>query len=439
MNQLLLKFTVLLIAIWYSVYQIVVYKNYYGLISLTLPVISVRNLLSLKNYFIIFSILLFGVGGSFFFPERSDLIYDYYAILISFLLGYYLFLFFKKKKKTIAGISYKKFKPIRILYFFILIDIMQYLYTIYSIGFHEFYSGLSLVDQIKNYGHGGYSKGLTIIINAIYYSVQFSFVILYLLYTNKNKNKINYKTLSVILILFPLLTMNRSHVLVGLLLLLFITYYFNREKIKLKYVVFIFIFILFIASYIGNIRQSALNDSSTHTFNINIMQTMIVGEFSSIIAYTEIKDNINILDYQYGKTIFLPLLFKVIPRSIYHDKPLNSSGYFMYMLHPNEASAGFFLAPTIFGDLYLNFGDFSIFFIFLLGLFSSYVDCSIKEKNISSFPVQIIVFYMYYSLLRNNLSGSIFNFLMVYITFKVIFNFFKQKNVYRWVSNENTN
>jgi hypothetical protein len=83
---------------------------------------------------------------------------------------------------------------------------------------------------------------------------------------------------------------------------------------------------------------------------------LLTSEISPIQAYSEIKANRARLKRQHGRTIVLPIVFKVIPRGLFPNKPINTGAYFMSVVRPAEFAAGFALPPTLFGDAYVNFG-----------------------------------------------------------------------------------
>jgi oligosaccharide repeat unit polymerase len=97
------------------------------------------------------------------------------------------------------------------------------------------------------------------------------------------------------------------------------------------------------------------------------------------------------------------------------------------MLRPDEATKGYYLAPTLFGDVFLNFGYLGIIFIlFFFGFASGHIDRLYFEKNSQGIFIIFTTFYTYYSILRNNLSDSLFFIFMIYVFFKII-KFFSRK------------
>ena len=70
----------------------------------------------------------------------------------------------------------------------------------------------------------------------------------------------------------------------------------------------------------------------------------------------------------------LPFLLKVVPRSWYPSKPLNSGAYYMSTVRPAEWAAGYALPPTFFGDAYLSFGTRgAIVACLLLGMLATHL------------------------------------------------------------------
>jgi hypothetical protein len=136
--------------------------------------------------------------------------------------------------------------------------------------------------------------------------------------------------------------------------------------------------------------------------------SLLTSELSTAQAYGDIKANIGVLGHPEGKTILLPLVFKVVPRSWYPNKPLNSGAYYMSIVRPAEFTAGYALPPTYFGDAYLSFGfGGALALALLLGALASRIDQAYKRVNLRWMPLFLLVFANYYSVLRDPISESL--------------------------------
>ena len=98
----------------------------------------------------------------------------------------------------------------------------------------------------------------------------------------------------------------------------------------------------------------------------------------------------------------------------------------MFKLHPESASKGFFIAPSIFGDIFLNFGYFGcIIFTFTFGILISYFDNKLKKLKEGKIAFKkigflLILFLSFYGVLRNNLPESLFSIFSIYIIFYLL-------------------
>jgi hypothetical protein len=99
-------------------------------------------------------------------------------------------------------------------------------------------------------------------------------------------------------------------------------------------------------------------------------------------------------------------LFKVVPRNWYPDKPTNSAAFYASHYQPAAFAAGFAIAPALWGALYLNFGNVgTVLGSFMLGMVTARLDSIYLEGRIDELGWFLIVYYNYYSLLRDDISN----------------------------------
>lgn len=393
-----------------------------------------KNIISFKNYFLFYIFILFVVGSSFFYKGETlnNLRIDFIIYSFSFIIGYYFYFILPKRKIKrkilIPEESLKlKLKLEKIILCFIITVYFFKIFTILKVGFINFYSGKLLVESISMYGKENVAATLMKIISVIIDTSLTALMIYYIAICIHLKFKIKTSYLVLIYVLFPLISLSRSGFIFGLLFVLFVNFLIKGNVSFAKIIIFI-ILIIFIGTFFGVIRENRIKDVQTNYFDNfgRKIVGMVSGELSPIIAYNEIKENIELLDYKYGKTILLPLIFKPIPRSIWPKKPYNSSGYYMFKLHPDYANKGFFIAPSIFGDIFLNFGYLGcIIFTFTFGILISYFDSKLIKligDNITYMKIGflLVLFLSFYGLLRNNLPESLFSIFSVYIVFYLI-------------------
>jgi len=402
---------------------------------------DLKTILTFKNFIIIYMFVLFVIAGMLYYENSeitSQLMVDFIIYSISLFVGYNFFLLLPKQKRNIIhkfddNLYKLKVKLEKIILLLIFINYFFLFVTIISEGIVDFYTGKYLVKKIFTYGQKNIIEGLKQILNyiAFYFSVAISIFYISICYSSHLRPRIEYIIIQ--FIIFPLLSLSRGIFLNGVMFII-ISQFIFKGKISVMKIFLFAILVLLIAVFFGIIRELALLSFSVYYNDLEeILERFVKGEFSQIIAYAEIKNNISQLNYQYGKTILLPLLTKLIPRSIFPDKPFNSAGYFMYMIYPESAKFGFFLAPTIFGSIFLNFGYVGcIILSFSIGILAAYFDYLIKliiKKNITNIlkvALVILIFMNLYNILRNDIVESFFLNFTIYIFILIIKRFFKR-------------
>lgn len=393
-------------------------------------ILDFQRPLVLKNYFIIYTALLFFVGGGFFFSKTNYIQRDGYLFLIFFVLGYgiyklcirnkpvkqnvYLDKIFVNKKILLLKRLIVVFLVIRLLLVFV--DIMQH-------GVSNFFSGGGLVDKIDAYGKQDFGKGLIDIINNLITTIHVILTIQYVAYCLRLNQKISFLFISLTFLVLPLLTLSRSSFAFGAItvLLIYSISLRNLARITKRMAItslFAIFSLLFVSVFIGGIRESRITSNSPESVDFI---ASISGELSPIIAYNNLHEKIDDLKYQLGMTIFPPLFFKVIPRSWYPDKPINSTAYYSMRYDKENFDSGFMLPSTIYGDLFLNFGTYiSMVIILFFGIWISYLDNIYITTGVSKIHIFIIIHTGFYGLIRNNLPEGIFSIVQSLILYFII-------------------
>lgn len=326
---------------------------------------------------------------------------------------------------------YDKF--LRILLFF------QFLFlaiTVYRTGLRNYVTGAVLASAISSYGRQDITAGLLVIIAS---AINFITLGVLFAYYAKFPARANLTYLFLFLVLLPLLQLSRYNFLFGIVTFLYV-WVRNKEvgpkqellRARRRVAVAMFAAILcavVVGVSFGVLREKAVRRSigtqkveSIPSFSSQLISRYVLSEFTSVIAYAEIRANMDVLQPQLGYTIFVPLFLKVIPRNLWPDKPLNSSGYYMTHMRPDEASSGYFLAPSIWGDVFLNFGySGSLIIMVMLAIISEKIDKNLMGGRFSNQRLlAFVLFYFLYGLLRNNLSDSVFVAAMVYLTARYV-------------------
>ena len=196
------------------------------------------------------------------------------------------------------------------------------------------------------------------------------------------------------------------------------------------YVIFSVLAVIFLAFIllIGSIRVKNMTEGQGNYTGSVFFIGAVTGEFQNVLVYKVINDEIDSdnIDYTYGKTIFGPLIFKIIPRSLFPDKPINSGATISQLIQPSAYEAGFMLPAAYFGDLYLNFGIVGcIIGCLVLGSVCRFLDFNYINKNQYYLPHFVVFYYYFYPLVRNDISNSISLLFFVAIAVWVLERFMK--------------
>lgn len=397
--------------------------------------LDVRNPLSLKNFFLVYTVGLFAVGETLF-DSVDSVSGDLLLYLLSFLFGYSLSSAkakgymgrVKTTSTTVARVGPDRIRVLEeMLLIVLLLELTMLALNVGKFGVGGFYGGMGLVEQLAGYGTPSVSGGVTQIVAFLVRYSAIAAVILLVHTCLASGTRIRYLLPALVLVILPIVSLARSDALTGAGLLLVIyaverrmaprprgavgkrpakrPYPIARRRtLALSTVMGVAVVAAFA---IGNLRETG-NPNGEAASTVERSLPLLQSEFSPIQAYSEIRANEEVLGRPLGSTIALPLVFKVLPRGLFPEKPINSGAYYMSILRPAEFAAGFAIPPTLFGDVLLNFGFFSaIIAAFALGLFVARVDVAYKKGQLSRLPWFLLLYINFYGLLRNPLSESL--------------------------------
>lgn len=429
LNSIIAKAILLFIIIGLLIYN-KVELSVIVLSFLTIVALDFAHPLVLRNYFLVYTCLMFGVARLFFIPQ--DNIYTIHGIFYSFafyvgtLIRKYLFKGRIIYKKTILynRINRRISAVWALLIIILILKTLVNIYTILNTGISSYFGGNSMVSTIENYGQQNVSGGFDIILSSFFSSSIIAVVAMYVGIHLKNGRKLNYIALSYALLFLPLLSLSRNAFAFGLITMLLIYTMAENTKGRLSgklllYGAITLIFLTFVGITIGRLRESQINISSNAEASSSLM--MVYGELSPIVAYETIKTNLDkgVLSHQYGKTIIPPIIFKVVPRSWYPDKPINSTAYYAQKTNSDAFENGFMIPSTFYGDLYLNFGlIITIFICIFFGYFVAVLDYAYMDNIKSVLFIYLIIHNNFYAFLRNNIPEGFMN---IFLTFAIYF------------------
>lgn len=420
--------------------------------ALVILTIDIRNPVSLKNFFLVYVFLLFGVGAGFMHLSAVRVIVDAIFYIGAFVLGYAISSA-SRSRMMAAGRhegqadAIRKPRPrplkqasiLRAIAAIAALNLMLLLFEISRYGVVGYYQGQQLADQFLTYGKANPAGGVEQIIR---FGLNYTAIALAVLYAQEcieSSRRIRYRYPLGLLIVLPILSLHRFDAVVGAATVVGI-YSCERRVSDAAHsqvgsrrprrrrrrsgvrgaVVVLGIVVTFGAALvIGSLRNGLGAFPGSQAPSIGT-SGLITEEFTPVQAYGDIKANLRILGRPHGRTIVLPLIFKVIPRAWLPDKPLNSGAYYMSIVHPAEFAAGFALPPTFFGDALLSFGFVGALIVFLiLGAITARVDMGYKESRRSRIPLFLIGFANYYSLMRFPISESLAGILLTLLVWGV--------------------
>jgi hypothetical protein len=403
---------------------------------------DLQNVLSTRNYFLAYVVILFGIGGRRFASGDVTMSIDLLVYVALFLAAYWGSKRLPATWRLRGGFPRPSSISLRFPTVLLMVLVAGWAALLAgqlgAYGLVGFYGGASLADRISSYGHADFIRGLitaaeqglsilTVAGAAAYFEARVS-----------TGARPNYLLLGAPLVAAPVLLLRRYDFAVGVLFLLIVQPVAARLT-GTRYSVLASIPVIgaslalafAVSIFVGSIRESALaappapipvaspgetETSSTPASDPGAMPliteertTMLVSsELSPITAYRDIREHPNDFPYQFGKTILPPIVAKVVPRSWLPDKPAGSNAYYNVERTPQAFAAGYALPITVFGDLLLNFGYVgALLGALALGVLARKLDDTLAAGAVESTPLFLIVYYNFYSLLRNDLANSL--------------------------------
>jgi oligosaccharide repeat unit polymerase len=403
----------------------------------------IASLPLLRNWYIGYVLLVFGVGGYLLWPTPEVLVVDGIIYIAVFLLGYRLqgrwaksgsrlelltqFAVLRRMPLMLgrclrrsgatsvgrpgARVSLTVLRRLLLLLLLARLGVIAY-EILFVYGFRRYFSGAALVFQIQDYGRFDIGGGWFVVLtNALSFST-IAASAYYLKECLVQKSVPRFGLVVALLVGLPILALQRSSVLFGVAFV-GVAYLFSarmRGQNVVGKVVAVAIagaLALGVGVYVGLLRENALSQGPVSGQLEHRVLNLAEGEMSPIVVYATFKADVgNVIDYQYGRPILGPLVFKVVPRNWYPDKPTNSGAFYASHYQPAAFAAGFAIAPTLWGALYLNFGYVgTVLGSFLLGVLTARLDRIYTEGRVEELGWFLIIYYNYYSLLRDDISN----------------------------------
>lgn len=243
-----------------------------------------------------------------------------------------------------------------------------------------------------------------------------------------------------LLVIFLFFSLGERGHLISLIISLLVIYHYARKKLNLLFLIStVGAFIIFLTLY-GQYRELTKENHLIKKagFDSKIKLETIyhysMYEFDQLIRVKDIVENTpDKISFQYGKT-FINLLLKPIPSRIWENKPQGAGVLVTKNLYPKHFSAHVSVAPSLLGELYLNFhliGVITGFFIFGIIVRALYEFLQNNKNHKNAILIYAFVLPFIYSELRGDFavvtSFLIFKFIFLviaitYITRKQIIN-----------------
>lgn len=397
--------------------------------------LDIKNPLLTKNIFLAYAFCLFIVAGNYYLPDADDLFTDMLVYVALYLVGYhYVGLAGGKRRhgfRVNQPPSRREVKHIRLIEklvgVYVLVPLVLLAMQVQTYGLGDFFQGAALEDSIESYANAGLAIGPFALIKLCAGLMQTALCVYYVCRCLRVGTKPRLDLLAVLLVATPLLSLNRSSAVQGCVFLAIVALFGiagSWLRMARRFLVLAICGFVAIcgAIAVGQLRMDRLTSGTTETLSTeDRLLQVICGEFSPIILYHDVKQNIDSLGYRYGAAIALPLLFKPFPRRWVPNKPENTSMIYMRQFRSSEFDAGYSLAPSIFGDIYLNFGWYGCLAVSaMLGCVSGRLDRVFVLKEVSGFPTFLLVHSHFFALLRNNTGDSIALLLFTAVSYIVV-------------------
>ncbi len=403
-----------------------------------------RHLLTLKNFFLLYTLVVFGVGAGLLHLAPDSVFVDLLSYTVAFLAGYGIGSLRGRDRLAHGAMpgtaTDPRARPTGVppvaaeaaLLVLIGLNLAFLVVQLFRYGVVEYYRGQALLEQFLTYGQASTGGGAEQIARFLLRFSAVGLIVLYVQACLETRTRIRYGYPLTLLVVFPILTLRRYDAVVGGLTALAIYACERRVNAgrrrsdepdgrsaparprptvgltRTAAVAGAMVSAVLAALAIGLLRQGLHADTTGAPATGTGSWPILTSELSPLQAYDEIRTNIGALGHPRGRTIVLPLVLKLVPRAWFPDKPLNSGAYYMSTLRPAEFEAGFTIPPTFFGDAYLNFGFAgALAACLLLGAVAARLDRGYKRAMLARVPIFLLVWANSFSIMRDPISESL--------------------------------
>ena len=409
------------------------------------------ELFNIKNSFIIYFILQFGISGfiSLYYKNVSSISLDpivykifYLKALVAaslgiffFQLGYYLTKFNNRSLPLVTYIRWQRTNKNLIIIFYFLIGLFAFIIFLYSNG------GLvSFIDQIETFRAGGISgQGYLILPFTQLLTIAASLNLVYISNLSAySKSTLRNAIFLILLASLPSLILGFRSLLILPFLTYFAIYNFGIKKISLKRFLPIGVIVVIVFTFYGIYREIPKGVSfdlqQAYTAvedNPELLYSIVSRSKGVEVVATVIKKMEETQQYDYGYKVVIESLTILVPHFLWAGKPetgtVRFTTYFFgsdlaFVRGFNQDSWGG-VSPTIIGDAFWNFGWFGVCFIpLLLGciyklIYSLFLNNKSSKNILLSYGLLYPLFSMIPESLQGYLNAIVINFFLIKITF----------------------
>jgi len=403
-----------------------------GLVVIATLAFDRHHLVTLRNFVLVYTVVVFGLGTAAFHYAPSSIVPDVVAYLLAFLSGYAVasggILGSADREAPAPGaptvvagdgergpLNRRAVEAAIVALVALNIAFLAFQLEKYGIG--AYYRGQALLDQFLSYGQASPTGGAEQIGRFLLKFCGIGLVILYAQACYEARARVRYRYPIGLLVALPILSLRRYDAVVGALTALAVYACERRvagrrgqaQGFRVTRTVALAAAMasaVLAALAIGVLRQGFVDPGAGAPDAGNL--PVLTSELSPVRAYDDITTNIGVLGYPRGRTIVVPLLLKVVPRAWFPDKPLNSAAYYLSIVRPGELAAGYAVPPTFYGDAYLNFGfGGALVACLLLGVVAARLDRAYKRPVLTRIPFFLILWASAFSLMRDPMSESL--------------------------------
>lgn len=361
----------------------------------------------------------------FFFPTNIYYILLSFILVLSFLFGYFLSDFSKKRKeyKYISKFDFKKVK--------LLIIVIYLIYVYIYINF----IGAETGAYADKYAH---ESQISLYMQLL--DRPSKLILIFLLSCIVYDSKRNYMVVSALYLLISLSSNTRFDFILSAVYWVGYGAYLGYFRIKFIYIFMSLIILPFLAAVLLLKRVMVFESNNIiHIFSELYerlsLEIIMDAMYNGIEIFTSYLTGMAVINdgFIHPLSGIVRILFLAIPRTIWLEKPESISRIIAKEYFPGAYSAGGGQIAGPIGDAYINGGALGVVIIWVLvGFFSSRSYALLKSNfHLSPSPYKVYIWLMYFNFLsyliyvmRGFGSDFLWTFLFQLIIIKIIFSIF---------------